>query len=148
MESRPPILRPLDVLAQHVVTVAIGGGFRSDELLAEVRTTHAYRDLTDEEWIWVLEFARFGGETLSGYERFARIRQDNDGVFVGGNKRVIREHRLNIGTISGSGSLNVAYRNGRRLGHVEETFLSRLRPGESFTFAGKAVELRHHDDGV
>ncbi|MGK0483950.1 MAG: ATP-dependent Lhr-like helicase [Planctomycetota bacterium] len=148
VESRPPILRPLDVLAQHVVTVAIGGGFRSDELLAEVRTTHAYRDLTDEEWIWVLEFARFGGETLSGYERFARIRQDKDGVFVGGNKRVIREHRLNIGTISGSGSLNVAYRNGRRLGHVEETFLSRLRPGESFTFAGKAVELIRIEDAT
>ncbi|QDV05622.1 putative ATP-dependent helicase Lhr [Planctomycetes bacterium Poly30] len=148
VESRSPIERPLDVLAQHVVTVAIGGGFRAEELLAEVRTTHAYRDLSEDEWNWVLEFARFGGDALSGYERFARIRERADGVFVGGNKRVIREHRINIGTISGFGTLAVAFRNGRKLGHVEETFLARLRPGESFTFAGKPVELIRIEDST
>ena len=31
------------------VTIAVGGGFRPDELLAEVRTTWAYRDLTDAD---------------------------------------------------------------------------------------------------
>ncbi|MEM8711896.1 MAG: DEAD/DEAH box helicase [Planctomycetota bacterium] len=130
VESRLAIERPLDVLAQHVVTVAVGGGFRSEELLAEVRTTYAYRDLSDQEWAWVLEFATFGGEALESYERFARIVLRKDGRYVGGNKRVVREHRVNIGTISGYGTLNVAYRNGRRLGHVEETFVSRLKPGE------------------
>ena len=33
IEARLPVERPLDVLAQHVVTVALGGGFRADELL-------------------------------------------------------------------------------------------------------------------
>ena len=46
IEARNPVERPLDVLAQHAVTVALGGGFRDGELLSEVRTTYAYRDLT------------------------------------------------------------------------------------------------------
>ena len=45
--SRPaePVEQPLDVLAQHAVTVALGGGFRAGELYDEVRTTCAYREL-------------------------------------------------------------------------------------------------------
>ena len=42
IESRRSPSAPLDVLAQHCVTVALGGGFRADELLAEVRETAAY----------------------------------------------------------------------------------------------------------
>jgi len=41
IEARLPVARPLDVLAQHVVTVALGGGFVPDELEAEVKSTHA-----------------------------------------------------------------------------------------------------------
>ncbi|MEM9378985.1 MAG: ligase-associated DNA damage response DEXH box helicase [Planctomycetota bacterium] len=148
VEPRRPIERPLDVLAQHVVTVALGGGFRSADLLAEVRTTRAYRALTDEEWRWTLEFARFGGEALEGYDRFARIVEGPDGAFVGGSKRVATEHRLNIGTIAGFGSLEVSFRNGRKLGSIEETFVSRLRPGETFTFSGRTLELVRVEDAT
>jgi ATP-dependent Lhr-like helicase len=41
IEPRVPMDAPIDVLVQHVVTCALGGGVRPDELLAEVRTTHA-----------------------------------------------------------------------------------------------------------
>lgn len=60
IEARAPFDRPLDVLIQHVVTVALGGGFRAEALLEEVRTTHAFRDLTNTEWQWVLDFATRG----------------------------------------------------------------------------------------
>src|SRR5262249_21375246 len=62
IESRLPIERPLDVLAQHVVTVALGGGFLDEELLGEVRTTRAYAGLSDEEWRWVMDFLSTGGD--------------------------------------------------------------------------------------
>ena len=65
--------RPLDVLAQHVVTVALGGGFVPDELLAEVRTTRAYRDLTDAEWAWVLDFVTHGGDALRAYPEYSKV---------------------------------------------------------------------------
>jgi len=43
IESRLPVTRPLDVLAQHVVTVALGGGFLPDELKAEVMSARVCR---------------------------------------------------------------------------------------------------------
>ena len=52
LESRDPIRLALDVLAQHIVTIAAGDGFVADQLLQEVRTTHAYADLTDQQWQW------------------------------------------------------------------------------------------------
>ena len=48
IESRRSLNAPLDVLAQHCMTVALGGGFRPDDLLAEVRKTEAYEHLSDE----------------------------------------------------------------------------------------------------
>ena len=38
-EDRMPYLRSLDVLIQYMVTLAVSDGFRSGELLAEVRGT-------------------------------------------------------------------------------------------------------------
>ena len=140
-EPRLTLRRPLDVLAQHIVTVAVGGGFFPEELLSEVRTTHAFHDLSDEEWAWALDFTRFGGETLSGYERFARVVEGKGGKLVIASRRIARDHRLNIGTIVGYGSLDVKFRNGRRLGTIEEVFVSRLRPGDAFTFSGRSLEL-------
>lgn len=147
-EPRLPLRRPLDVLAQHIVTVAVGGGFVPAELLAEVRTTHAFRDLSDGEWAWALDFTRFGGDTLSGYERFARVVEGKGGKLVVASRRIARDHRLNIGTIVGYGSLDVKFRNGRRLGSIEEVFVSRLRPGDAFTFSGRSLELVKVEDAA
>ncbi|MBC7814040.1 MAG: DEAD/DEAH box helicase, partial [Burkholderiales bacterium] len=55
IEARPPVEKPLDVLAQHLVTLGLGGGF-DDDVYDEVRTTYAYRNLTRDEWDWTLQF--------------------------------------------------------------------------------------------
>jgi ATP-dependent Lhr-like helicase len=70
IESRPPIEQPLDLLAQHAVTIAVGGGFRPEELLAEVRSTRAFRNLTDAEWRWVMDFVSHGGQALGAYPEY------------------------------------------------------------------------------
>jgi ATP-dependent Lhr-like helicase len=66
IEPRESPHKPLDVLVQHLVSMALGGGFLPDELLAEIRTAWAYRDLTDEEWLWALAFVRHGGLVADG----------------------------------------------------------------------------------
>lgn len=147
VEPREPLLRPLDVLAQHLVTVAAAGPFDADALLAEVRTTHAFAALTEDEWRWALEFVQFGGEALSGYERFARVTRLASGRYAAGSSTVVRDHRTNIGTITGFGALDVVYRGGQRLGSIEELFLARLRPGDAFAFAGKSLELVRVEEG-
>ncbi|MGC3967207.1 MAG: hypothetical protein QM775_07495 [Pirellulales bacterium] len=61
LEGRTPLENPLDVLAQHVVTMALGEGFDAASLYDEVRTTHAFRKLTPEQWRWTLDFVERGG---------------------------------------------------------------------------------------
>lgn len=149
IESRPPLRLPLDVLCQHVLTVASGGflptmhpagGFSREALRREVQTTNAYRDLTDPEWAWVLDFAARGGDALSAYAQYARLRSDK-GEYTMRDQETARQHRMAIGTITSDASIHVQFLGGQRLGSVEESFLSRLKPGDRFIFAGRSLEL-------
>ncbi|HJU72241.1 MAG TPA: ligase-associated DNA damage response DEXH box helicase [Gemmatimonadaceae bacterium] len=140
LESRQPVERPLDVLAQHMVTVALGGGFTSQELLAEVRETRAYAALEDAEWEWVLDFVSRGGAALRAYPEYNRIIL-RDGRYVVERHDIARRHRLSIGTIVGDAQIGVHYMRGRSLGSVEESFVARLRPGDRFIFAGTPLEF-------
>ena len=141
IESRLPVERPLDVLAQHVVTVALGGGFRPHELLAEVRSTRAYAGLRDDEWAWILDFVSRGGEALQAYPEYARVVPGDDGWWRVEDGAIARRHRQSVGTIVSDASVSVKYLKGPRLGSVEESFIARLRPGDRFIFSGKPVEF-------
>jgi ATP-dependent Lhr-like helicase len=140
IEARLPVERPLDVLAQHLVTVALGGGFVADELLAEVRSTHAYAELEDDEWAWALDFVTTGGETLSAYPEYARLERA-DGRYVLTDREQARRHRMSIGTIVSDAQIVVQYLRGGVLGSVEESFVARLVPGTRFYFAGVPLEF-------
>lgn len=141
VESRYPVERPLDLLAQHVVTVALGGGFFPDELKAEVRTTRAYAGLLDDEWQWVLDFVTRGGDALSAYPEFQRVVVGPDGTYHVADRQIARRHRMSIGTIVSDASVTVKYLGGGALGSVEESFIARLNPGDKFVFAGKPLEF-------
>ncbi|MDQ6619727.1 MAG: ligase-associated DNA damage response DEXH box helicase [Pseudomonadota bacterium] len=141
IEARPPVSSPLDVLVQHLVTCALGGGFQPGELLAEVRTTFAYRDLTDSEWQFALDFVIHGGASLNAYPEYRRVVIDADGVARVPDAHIARRHRLSIGTILSDNSIIVQFQNGTRLGHVEEEFIARLTPGDRFVFAGRVLEF-------
>jgi len=141
VEARSAPVKPLDVLVQHVVTVALGTGFAADDLLAEVRDTASFAALTDDEWNWVLDFAGRGGKSLAAYPEYRRIAPAADGLYRVPDAQVARRHRMSVGTIVADASMLVRYGNGARLGHVEESFVARLRKGDVFTFAGKRLEL-------
>jgi ATP-dependent Lhr-like helicase len=141
IESRLPVERPLDVLAQHVVTVALGGGFRPDDLREEVRSTRAYAGLLDDEWEWTLDFVSRGGEALRAYPEYSRVVPGEDGWWRVEDGGVARRHRQAVGTIVSDASVSVKYLKGARLGSVEESFIARLRPGDRFIFSGKPVEF-------
>ena len=141
LEPRPPLAGPLDVLTQHLVTCALGAGFRPDELLAEVRDTHAYAALTDDEWRWALAFVVHGGASLNAYPEYRRVSLDDDGVARVPDAQIARRHRTQIGTIVSEASITVRFRNGQALGHVEESFVARLAAGDCFVFAGRVLEF-------
>ncbi|HET7315787.1 ligase-associated DNA damage response DEXH box helicase [Salinisphaera sp.] len=144
LEARRPLTGALDVLAQHIVTRALGsagaGGVAPDDLLAEVRSSHAYRDLTDAEWRWALDFVTRGGAALSAYPEFRRV-DLVAGRLVVHDKRIARRHRMTMGTITADAAMTVAWLKGGRLGTVEERFIAQLKPGDVFLFSGRLLEL-------
>ena len=145
IEARSAPQRPLDVLVQHLVSMALGGGFRPDELLAEVRQAWSYRDLGETHWQWALTFVRHGGESLTAYPDYQRVEPDESGLWKVPSRRVAMRHRMSIGTIVSDASLTVKFwargGTGRSLGSIEEGFIARLRPGDNFLFAGRLLEL-------
>jgi ATP-dependent Lhr-like helicase len=141
IEDRHTPRAPLDVLVQHLVTVALGGGFLPEALLAEVRRAPAYATLADNDWQWALQFVRQGGASLASYPDFHRVVPDEAGVWRVPDARLARRHRSNIGTIVSDASMQVQFVSGGRLGSVEESFIARLRKGDVFLFAGRLLEL-------
>lgn len=136
IESRVAIRKPLDLLVQHLVTIASGGGFDEASLKAELRSTHAFADLTDEEWRWAMDFVERGGPSLTAYPNFARVKRDAQGRWQVASDKLARLHRLGIGTITGDGVVALVTTGGKKLGTMEESFMGRLRPGDFFIFAG------------
>jgi ATP-dependent Lhr-like helicase len=140
LESRIPLTTPLDVLVQHVVTMALAGGFVAEELLAEVRNSFAFRSLTDSQWHWTLDFVTHGGSALRAYESYRKVTPRN-GVHRVTSAQIAQYHRMSIGTITADVMLTVKFQSGASLGSVEEAFIARLRPGDHFVFAGRLLEL-------
>lgn len=145
VEPRESPQKPLDVLVQHLVTIALGGGFTADDLLAEVRSCYAYRHLSDEEWRWALAFVRHGGESLTAYPDYRRAIPDEHGVWHVPDAHLARRHRMSVGTIVSDASMVVKFwskgASGKSLGSVEENFIARLKPGDHFLFGGRLLEL-------
>jgi ATP-dependent Lhr-like helicase len=145
IEARSAPHRPLDVLVQHLVSMALGGGFRPDELFAEIRQAWSYRALDDEQWQRALAFVRHGGHSLTAYPDYQRVEPDETGLWKVPSRRVALRHRMSIGTIVSDASLTVKFwakgGSGRSLGTIEEGFIARLRPGDNFLFGGRLLEL-------
>lgn len=140
MEGREAIKKPLDLLVQHAVTIALGGGFEAEALLAEVRRCYAYRDLTETEWQWVLEFLTKGGDSLHAYEQYHKLVPEADRYRVK-NRQIGNMHRSNIGTIVSDAQIQVKYVRGGTLGSLAESFVSQLKPGDRFIFAGRPLQF-------
>ena len=139
-EQRKPLEKCLDVLVQYLVTLSVSGGFRPLEILEEIKQTYCYRFLSADEWNWVLEFITTGGSTLGEYDEFSRV-YNEDGVYKIINDKAAHRHKLSIGTIVGDPAMSVKLISGGHLGTVEESFVSKLNPGDRFWFAGQNLEF-------
>ncbi|MBX3565696.1 MAG: ligase-associated DNA damage response DEXH box helicase [Sphingomonas sp.] len=142
-ELDPDIFRPgaLDVLAQHIMGVACAVPFEAGEMLREIRAALPYSALEEETFERVLQFIADGGYSLRAYDKFKRLTRGKDGLWRVTKPAFVAQHRLNAGIIVEAPMLEVRFRNGRRLGKIEEAFGASLSPGDSFFFAGIAVEV-------
>jgi ATP-dependent helicase Lhr and Lhr-like helicase len=147
-ELDPEIFRPgaLDVLAQHILAMAVAAPFQQDELLAEIRSAAPYAGLKDETFEEILNFIATGGYALKAYDRFRRLVPEPGGMWRIARPAIAQQHRLNAGVIVEQPLMAVRFRNGRKLGTVEEGFASALAPGDRFFFAGLSLEVEQFKD--
>lgn len=141
IESREPKNLCFDVLIQYLCTLAVGDGFKPDEIYKEVKNTWCYTEMNDEEWQQVLYTIVSGGEALQQYDEYKKVEQGEDGIYRIKNRRIAIRHRMHIGTIVSSPMMKVKFISGGYVGVIEETFISRLEPGNVFTLAGRNLEF-------
>jgi ATP-dependent Lhr-like helicase len=147
-ELDPEQFRPgaLDVLAQHILAVACSAPFQEQELLVEVRSAAPYAGLKDETFSEVLNFIATGGYALKAYDRFRRLVPEAGGMWRIAKPTIAQQHRLNAGVIVEQPLLTVRFRNGRKLGTIEEGYASTLSPGDHFYFSGLSLEVEQFKD--
>jgi ATP-dependent Lhr-like helicase len=139
VESRIPYIRSFDVLIQYLVTLAVSDGFTPEQIFKEIKQTHCFNSTTWEEFAWCLAFITTGGKSLYAYDEFHKVVIEN-GVYKVINRRIAMQHRLSMGTIVSGGMLQIKFVTGKYLGTIEEWFISRLKPGDVFWFAGRNLE--------
>ncbi len=152
VEARVAPDKPLDVLVQHLVTVALGGGFEADALFDEVRQAPSYAALSRDEFDWALAFVERGGDSLHAYPEYHRV-QVLDGVWRVPDRAIARRHRMSVGTIVSDAAMQVKWWSqagggGGSLGTIEEGFIGRLKAGDCFVFAGRLLEFVRTQDMV
>jgi ATP-dependent Lhr-like helicase len=140
VEPRKPLTNCLDVLAQHLTTCALGGGFDAREILQAVRSAYSYKTLTDDDFNWTLNMLTSGGYALQAYPQYRKLIKKEFHYSVE-SSTIARSHRMNIGTITSDSSIQVAFLRGKSLGSVEEHFISKLKKNDTFTFAGRCLKL-------
>ncbi|GAB5466357.1 MAG: ligase-associated DNA damage response DEXH box helicase [Candidatus Kapaibacteriales bacterium] len=147
IEPRIPFKKPLDLLCQHLITLALGEGFSREDVYEEITSAYSFRDLTLEELDWCINFITKGGESLTAYPEYRKV-EYADGMYKVLSKRIAMRHRMSIGTISSESMVRVQILRGGRLGMVEEGFVAKLKKGDVFIFAGSALEYHSFRDMV
>jgi ATP-dependent Lhr-like helicase len=145
IESREPMLLCFDVLAQWLCTLAISDGFDADKLFKEVKSTHCFKEMTDDEWKSILHQLTAGGNALQQYDDFKKL-ELVDGIYRITGRRIAMRHRLHIGTIVSEPMMRVQLMGGSFIGVIEEWFISRLQPGDVFSLAGRKLEFMSAKD--
>jgi len=150
-QDTPPLgSGALDVLCQHIMGMACAAPFDALKLYDEITSASPFADLPWETFERAVDFVATGGYALKSYERYAKIRKTQDGLWRVSNPHYAQQYRLNIGTIVEAPVLNIRLvrpgkgavgRGGPMLGQVEEYFLETLAAGDTFLFSGKVLRF-------
>lgn len=157
-DTEYPAVLKLDVLAQHILGRACAGPFDADEFFTEVTRAWTYRHLTRADFDAAMDYVATGGYALRAYEKYAKLKRREDGLWRLTHPLIAQQYRLNMGTIVEAAMLKVRIASvkrrggkrivtgGRSLGELEEWFLSQLSIGDTFRFAGEVLRFEGLDE--
>ncbi len=130
---------PVDVLLQYLQTRALRDGFDADQIFKEIQSTVAFRDITPSQFESYIHFLLRGSPALVAYPHFLKLHKvDGKIQFIERSQQ--RRHLLNMGTIVDNVGIRVKYLTGGYVGSLDEAFVSRLKKGDLFSFAGRVLQ--------
>ena len=132
--------KPLDVLSQHILGMALEKKRKVKEAFELVRRAYPYRNLSLEEFERVLNFLAGAYEELEARNVYAKIWREGE-EFGKRGKLGRAIYLMNIGTIPDESYVKVVSRAGKYIGKVEEEFAERLVQGDIFVLGGKTYEF-------
>ncbi len=131
---------PLDVLAQHIVGMAVENKWSIQEAYRLVKRSYNFHNLSFEEFMSVLRFLA-GKYGLEDQRVYAKIWVDEEGGVFGRKKSSRMIYYLNSGTIPDESKIKVFTLEGRYVGDLEEPFVQILAPGDIFVLGGRTYEF-------
>src|SRR5471032_559188 len=147
----------LDVLAQHVLGMACSAPFGADEQYREVKAASPYGHFSRADFDSVVDFVATGGYALKRYDRYARLRKTEEGLWRIAHPRMAQQYRLNVGVIVEEPMVEIRLQSkgrptgagGRVLGQLEEYFIEDRKSGDTFIFSGHVLRFEGmRDDGA
>jgi ATP-dependent Lhr-like helicase len=123
---------PLDVLAQHLVSICADDEWEVDEVERMVTGADPFAELSREQLENVLDMldGRYPSERFA--ELRPRIAWDRSKGTVRGRKGARQLVVTNAGTIPDRGLYGVHLPDGRRVGELDEEMVYEARPGQTF----------------
>ncbi len=134
-------MKPLDILAQHIVGMSLERKWRIEDAYRVVRRAYNYKDLSFDEFMRVLRFLAGRYEhNFTGLSVYSKIWMDElEGVF--GRKKSARMiYYLNSGAIPDEAKIKVLLDGYRYVGNLDEGFVEYLEPGDIFVLGGRTYQ--------
>jgi len=132
----------LDVLAQHVVGMALEKRWKVQDAYNVVTRSYCYHDLKIETFRRIIRYLSGGYQGLDRYRVYGKIWYDEDQDEFGRKGYMVRViYSTNIGTIPDEVAVKVYTLDGGWVGNIEEEFLERLSQGDIFVLGGKTHEF-------
>ncbi|MEW6441338.1 MAG: DEAD/DEAH box helicase [bacterium] len=143
IEPVRPLLNPLDVLAQVVLSMVVDDARSLDEIYAEVRTSWAYHELPRKEFDLVVEM-------LAGRYEDARLRElrpraalDRIDGTLRAREGAARLLFLSGGVIPDRGYYNLRLADSRaKIAELDEEFVWERRPGDAFPLGNQLWSIQ------
>ena len=130
-----------DVLVQHVLGFVINQSISVEDLYALTKKSYCYQNLEYEDFLEVVRYLAGAFPELENRYIFSKILIDDDNVMHKRGKMTRIIYSTNLGTIPSSGGVIVKIGD-YGIGMIDEGFLERLKPGDTFVLGGDVYEFR------
>jgi ATP-dependent Lhr-like helicase len=133
---------PLDVLAQHIVGLALEGDWRLEDAYRLIKRAYLFHELSYEDFMSVVYY--LAGKLGDFYEHqrvYSKIWLDEERGVFGRKKSTRMIYYLNVGVIPDESKVKVFTVDGKYVGDLEEGFVEYLTPGDLFVLGGRVYEF-------